>query len=626
MGQSSTKAGVVVWGSSEHGQLGIGSLPAEDRVSPPRVIEGLRGVHVRHVVCGGHYSCAVSEGGEVYTWGCGKDGQLGHGDTKDIYTPKALRTLQSKLIRNISCAEHHAAAASESGVLYTWGKGQNGRLGHGSSENELFPKPVDALVGNHVIQVSCGDFHTACVTLNPSHVYTWGLGLSGRLGHGDETDCLVPALVEALQSIHAASVACGGHHTAVISESRGQLLTWGGGAFGKLGHGNRLAQNTPKLVVALQHKKLIQVALGPHHCAALSHKGEVYTWGQAGRLGHASQSAEVDEMVPRQVMALNGVFVLQVACGHSHCAVVTETGDLWAWGSSRTFGHTEPSAVPNMPTMIKVLSGKAIVQAACGITHTMALSDYRRLSGKAALAAVRSMGAVGVGKDKASMAGDPGNDGKKADRYLEAGEAPSSLLVGAERNPGAHLAERFEVYEGGLDRGSGSKGLQAPTHEREISFLSNELKSCQEQTVKLAKLLQEAKTKLESLQHENSFLKSELEVMHQCSNDADERLDTLRRHFNERIRDMERRYSEKEGVWKETFGRLRSHLELGAMDADASNLGLGPDFAAPANRRSGPAGHGGAARGDASGPALGETTSLGEDSARTGMPGEEAFK
>ena len=28
----------------------------------------------------------------------------------------------------------------------------------------------------------------------------------------------------------------------------------------------------------------------------------------------------------------------------------------------------------------------------------------------------------------------------------------------------------------------------------------------------------------------------ELEVMHQCSNDADERLDTLRRHFNERIR------------------------------------------------------------------------------------------
>ena len=33
------------------------------------------------------------------------------------------------------------------------------------------------------------------------------------------------------------------------------------------------------------------------------------------------------------------------------------------------------------------------------------------------------------------------------------------------------------------------------------------------------------------------WMPGELEVMHQCSNDADERLDTLRRHFNERIRD-----------------------------------------------------------------------------------------
>lgn len=53
----------------------------------------------------------------------------------------------------------------------------------------------------------------------------------------------------------------------------------------------------------------------------------------------------------------------QVSCGHSHCAVVTETGDVWAWGASRAYGHTEPTAVPNVPTMIKVLSGKAIVQA-----------------------------------------------------------------------------------------------------------------------------------------------------------------------------------------------------------------------------------------------------------------------
>ncbi|CAE7527630.1 Y14A, partial [Symbiodinium necroappetens] len=148
------------------------------------------------------------------------------------------------------------------------------------------------------------------------------------------------------------SLACGGHHTAAVGEQC-QVMTWGGGAFGKLGHGNRLAQTTPKVVIALQGKRVVQVALGPHHSAALTQRGEVFTWGQAGRLGHASQGAEVDEMLPRPVAALSHVAVAQISCGHSHCAVVTETGDVWAWGSARTYGHTEQGAYPNVPTMIK---------------------------------------------------------------------------------------------------------------------------------------------------------------------------------------------------------------------------------------------------------------------------------
>lgn len=85
--------------------------------------------------------------------------------------------------------------------------------------------------------------------------------------------------------------------------------------------------------------------------------------------------------------------------------------------------------------------------------------------------------------------------------------------------------------------------------------------------------------------------------MHQCSNDADERLDTLRHHFNERIRvagpyglivellmvgveltragmggkdpltpkEMERRYNDKERAWRDTFSRLRLHLGVGGV-------------------------------------------------------------
>ena len=44
----------------------------------------------------------------------------------------------------------------ESGELFTWGKGRYGRLGHGDSEDQLKPKIVEALVGHRVVDVACG--------------------------------------------------------------------------------------------------------------------------------------------------------------------------------------------------------------------------------------------------------------------------------------------------------------------------------------------------------------------------------------------------------------------------------------------------------------------------------------
>lgn len=41
------------------------------------------------------------------------------------------------------------------------------------------------------------------------------------------------------------------------------------------------------------------------------------------------------EMLPRPVVALSHVCVAQISCGHSHCCAVTDSGDVWAWGSSR---------------------------------------------------------------------------------------------------------------------------------------------------------------------------------------------------------------------------------------------------------------------------------------------------
>lgn len=83
----------------------------------------------------------------------------------------------------IACGGAHSACISAAGHLFTWGKGRYGRLGHGDSEDQLIPKLVEALVGYRVIDVACGsgDAQTLCIT-DDDNVWSWGDGDYGKLG------------------------------------------------------------------------------------------------------------------------------------------------------------------------------------------------------------------------------------------------------------------------------------------------------------------------------------------------------------------------------------------------------------------------------------------------------------
>ena len=57
----------------------------------------------------------------------------------------------------------HNAAITQEGVLYTWGKGSLGRLGHGNSDDVKTPKVVEGLSSVKVVDVDCRDGHTLAV-------------------------------------------------------------------------------------------------------------------------------------------------------------------------------------------------------------------------------------------------------------------------------------------------------------------------------------------------------------------------------------------------------------------------------------------------------------------------------
>jgi hypothetical protein len=136
--------------------------------------------------------------------------ELGHGDGHQfVLVPRLIEDpLAGKEVIGAAAGSSHTAAWTEEGELFTFGYGNTGKLGHGGEERELVQRLVEALTGKKVIGVEAGDWHTIVWT-DEGELFTFGCGGHGRLGHGgeededaedEENDEFVPRLVQRLHS------------------------------------------------------------------------------------------------------------------------------------------------------------------------------------------------------------------------------------------------------------------------------------------------------------------------------------------------------------------------------------------------------------------------------------------
>jgi RCC1 and BTB domain-containing protein len=128
----------------------------------------------------------------------GKFGRLGHGGERNCHTPRLVETMIGKKARQVSCGGFHTAVVTEDGHLYTFGGGEHGQLGHNDRVNKLKPTIVEALEGVFVSQITCGWSHSVALTSN-GKVYTWGNGDHGKLGHSSTRKVSVPHVVDKLK-------------------------------------------------------------------------------------------------------------------------------------------------------------------------------------------------------------------------------------------------------------------------------------------------------------------------------------------------------------------------------------------------------------------------------------------
>ncbi len=192
------------FGLGIYGQLGHGDTLT---LHEPTPIVALRDVRTVAMAAGGAHSLFLTDAGGVLSCGDGAFGQLGHvaegdgnGDVfsphfalygahgggsgaADALRPEPVRALDGVRVMAVAAGGQHSLVLSESGVVFSFGCGGSGRLGHADQEHRREPTPVAGLRGRRVLALAAGGYHSVVIT-DGGEVCAFGDGVEGQLGQG----------------------------------------------------------------------------------------------------------------------------------------------------------------------------------------------------------------------------------------------------------------------------------------------------------------------------------------------------------------------------------------------------------------------------------------------------------
>jgi alpha-tubulin suppressor-like RCC1 family protein len=180
------------------------------------------------------FSAAVLSMGVVTSWGMGNHGELGLGKYMTFSpSPLAIPRFRNMRIVQIAAGPEHVLAINSKKQLFSWGRGQSGRLGLSDFEDRYAPEYVSFYKSYNVEYCAAGYAHSAVLITNISvrgvtttaqlrRLSTFGRGYHGRLGNGTNRNSCIPVAVTewppSTKGLQIRQVACGGAHTLVLLE------------------------------------------------------------------------------------------------------------------------------------------------------------------------------------------------------------------------------------------------------------------------------------------------------------------------------------------------------------------------------------------------------------------------
>eukprot|EP00026_Physarum_polycephalum_P001398 Phypoly_transcript_01399.p1 GENE.Phypoly_transcript_01399~~Phypoly_transcript_01399.p1 ORF type:complete len:917 (+),score=105.43 Phypoly_transcript_01399:210-2960(+) len=397
------RGSVYTWGIGQG--LGTESLPFPnekvasemDFFAMPTKVSGFN-TKVNDVAAGDNFSIVCTEGGEVWTWGEGSGGKLGHGDQKDQREPMLVAGLKGKHIIQVAAGEKHSVALSKDGEVYSWGSNTNSELG--VEGNPLKCQPGALVNLTNVAQITCVKSSNFAITKD-GDLFVWGQNTWGQLGLGHSRNIPIPSKVTFPPDAKISLCSMGFSHALFLTNApagtKSPRLTDVGQLYGSpppqfytpveegqlwctgavLGTGNEVGDDmtvfTPAKSFFAMH--VVKGSTGTRAGYASTADGLLWTWGKA-TLGNGPSTDPVPK--PTKMWDLEGNKILQVvASPDDWYMALTADGRLYAWGDSGDFKTGLGSETKQVHPRLVEGFDSPVARVAIGQSHGVAVTaDY----------------------------------------------------------------------------------------------------------------------------------------------------------------------------------------------------------------------------------------------------------
>lgn len=375
------------WGLNGNGQLGDGTVTQR---SIPTAIQGvLASVPLSWISCGAFYTCAIrASDSRTFCWGINGAGQLGDGTVTQSTVPVAVIAPLNVSASMVECTlETTCATLASTGILYCWGRGNNGQRGDGTTTS-IQSTPtivVGALAALRVAYISHGEpsSHRCVITFASNTLYCWGLDTGGQLGNvfGAPSTTTTPQQIvvnaaDTTSSLKFAAVDCGDLHTCAVTTSY-ETYCWGTATTGQFGDGYPINPvsgiTTPQLVPGFE-TGVTEVTAGGGDSVCARKGGVSYCWGANDRsqLGFGTDT-EYYKATPTAT-SIQFKFVTTNTPGggigntRHACGIRVDNDQLMCWGANN-FGQLGDGTTTQRNAPVYVLgelNGAAVSGATCG--------------------------------------------------------------------------------------------------------------------------------------------------------------------------------------------------------------------------------------------------------------------